>query len=273
MGDEQFKVHSETDVELSNTISDHLLDHTSLSRRTDNLNLRHRRSKTVTLSDDFDSERIVEPLSISPMSRLEDTIRSISIPEENTRVPLTMSVRRRYCTDRREQSKVDSIGNSRDDKVIVTCPNSTAVYCTTDDTIREVELNQDICLDEAEEPIQYLNLSRRSIYITTPPEKEATPISELDHQESPLKLQLTPDKYSGDTPTRKSSQGEKTISYLSDISPSHRIQSHTPYVEETNTREYLECERSNRYHHLFLLTLYLLLLPLILLYWSGVRFL
>ena len=171
MGDEQFKVHSETDVEQSNTISDHLLDHTPLSRRTESLNLRHLRSKTVTLSDDFDSERIVEPISSSLVFRLEDTIRPISIPEEKPRVPLTLSVRRRYCTDRREQSKVDSIGNGGGDKVIVTCPNSTAVYCTTDNTTQEVELNQDICLDEEEEPIKYLNLSRRSIYITTPPRK------------------------------------------------------------------------------------------------------
>ena len=209
MGDEQFKVHSETDVEQSNTISDHLLDHTPLSRRTESLTLNHRRSKTVTLSDDFDSERNVEPLSSSPLPRLEDTIRPISIPEENPRVPLTLSVRRRYCTDPREQSKVDSIGNGGGDKVIVTC-------------------------------------------------------------------QLTPAKYSGDTPTRKSSRGEKTISYLSDISPYPRPQTPTPYdecKEERNACEYPECERPNRYHHLFLPLYLLLLVPLFLLYLSGVRLL
>ena len=191
---ELLNVLSETDGELSNTITDQPLSQTHF-RRTGSLN--RRRRKTVTLSDHFDRERIIEQLA-SPLSPLVETKRPISLPEpEEKRVPLTLFDRRRHWTDRRAQSNVDAMSIGAN---VTTSPHSTAVY-SMEDTIREVERNKEMCDEEVFTHNLPVAPPRRSRSITTP-EKEAPP-SSIDHHESPLKLHLTPNKDKGDTPTQR----------------------------------------------------------------------
>ena len=268
------KVISETDGELSNTITDTpLLVNTPPFRRNGRMN---RQSKNVTLNDHVDLERFIESLASRP---LVENKYAISLPEPETKpsVPLDVAVRRRHCTHRRAQSQVDSMCNG--DMVIASYPHSTVVYCAKEDNIREVDSDEDMFQVETE--------SR----INTPSEKEASPLIPLDHHESHLKRQLTSDKEAGDTPLQremfarsagnwKSSLDENTstcmsfrnmqYAYRSATSPS----SLTPYDEDKaplKACEHLECEPTARHHHLFLPLYLLILLPVIILYWSEWR--
>ena len=215
---------AETDSQLSNTITDQFP--ASQTPRFKQTGSQYRPRKNVTLIEYYGLERNVEPLVSPALSPLVQTKRAISQPE--VKLPSTMSVRWRYCTEPRTRSHVGSMCNGAGDKV---------------------ERNEDICMEDEQRIRLLVAPPRGSRSIDTPPEKEAPPLSSTDHYDSPL--QPTPDKDAGDTAnTRehtagnlKSSLAENPSEYLSARSPSPRLQSPSTYNER---KEVLDTRRLQR---------------------------
>ena len=218
---------AETDSQLSNTITDQFpASQTPRFKQTGSL---YRPRKNVTLIEYYGLERDVEPLVSPALSPLVQTKRAISQPE--VKLPSTMSVRWRYCTEPRTRSHVGSMCNGAGDKV---------------------ERNEDVCIEDERRIRLPVSPPRCSRSIDTPLEKEAPPLSSMDHCESPL--QPTPDKDAGDTSTNremfeptagnlKSSLAEHPSEYLSARSPSPRLQSPITYDE---SKEVLDTRRLQR---------------------------